>query len=537
MGKQLENIKTKYTQNKKTFWFCFLITFIFGMLSYGAMFVSNNVSHDSLNEYIGGSSTEIGAWKMQLGRVFVPIYQIFTRSAVTSPWLIGILALAYIGVAVFLVVKLFDIKSKFIMCLTSGIMTVNVTLIAQVATYINDLDCNALALLFSVLAVVLWRKYKWGYLYAILPITLTMGLYQAYVTVPITLIVFISLKDILSGKQFKEVGFALLKGALAIIGGGVLYFAFMKIILAIANVNLVSADQKYNALDKLFYVKSVGDFFYIFIYVYYQTAIKLFMPVGMYSNTISLVVNILLIGGGIILLLIQVFTKKIKVGNRILFCVLIFLLPLIVNATKIISVGYSHDLMHYSFALTYLLAILSAQWNLEFVKTFNAKINLSVKGVICLLFCIVLANNIVLSNVVMTIKDFDADASLSFYTRVLDDIEENPNYVQGQTKIAFIGYKTPQIKRSVTAFPQIYDLTGMTFSPYVATTYTGRYFEYILQYDGVYATKDELNVIGEIEEIKNMPIYPDASSIKLVDCGGEIGEVLIVKIAEFEQLT
>ncbi len=536
MEKFFENFKTKYANNKNTFWFCFIATFVFGLVAYGFMFLSNNLSHDSMNEYVGGSSTEIGAWKMQLGRVFVPLYQAVTRSAVTSSWLIGILALVYIGIAVFLVVKLFDLKSKLMMILTAGVMTVNLTLIAQVATYINDLDCNALALLFAVLAVYLWRNYKWGFLFSILPITLTMGLYQAYVSVPITLIIFISLKDLLDGKGFKVVGIGILKAVAMIVAGGILYLGLMKLILAIADVNLVSAGEKYNAIDKLLYVGSVGDFFYIFVYVYYQTAIKLFMPVGMYSNTISLILNVALIGGGIILLLIQVFVKKIKVGDRILFCALIILLPLAINVCKIISVGYSHDLMHYSLWLTYLLAILSAQWNLEFVKSFNPTINLSIKGVICALFAIILINNVVLSNVVMTVRDFDSDASRTFYTRVLSDIEDNPDYVQGQTKIAFVGYKTPQLKRTLNGYPQIYEITGMTFSPYIATTFTGRYFEYIMQYDGVYATREELNIIGELEEVKNMPLYPDSTSIKIVDCGGEIGEVLVVKIGEFEHL-
>ena len=71
--------------------FCSLMVFIWGGIAHGIAFISNSVSHDSLNEF---DANHFGnEWKIELGRIFVPIYRALTRDMVTISWLIGFLAL------------------------------------------------------------------------------------------------------------------------------------------------------------------------------------------------------------------------------------------------------------------------------------------------------------------------------------------------------------------------------------------------------------------------------------------------------------
>lgn len=146
-----------------------LFTFLWGLAAHGYMFLSSSFSHDSLNEFL--FEDWVSARKITAGRIFVPVVT-FLRGRITAPWLIGLIGLTCIGIAVYFVTRIFDMESKWMICLTSGIFTVNLTVIALTATYIHDFDSDCLALLFAVMAVFLWKssekhgKYIYIYIYS-----------------------------------------------------------------------------------------------------------------------------------------------------------------------------------------------------------------------------------------------------------------------------------------------------------------------------------------------------------------------------------
>lgn len=82
----------------------------------------------------------------------------FIRGEFLNPWLIGFISLFLISISVFLIAEIFDINSKVLLVLISGIMTTNLTITAVTATYLYELDYDMCALFFAVFSVYFLKK-------------------------------------------------------------------------------------------------------------------------------------------------------------------------------------------------------------------------------------------------------------------------------------------------------------------------------------------------------------------------------------------
>ena len=243
----MKNLQTQWAQNKMQLLFCLVSTYLWGLAAHAYRFFGNYVSHDSLNEFHGAiAGNDI---KLSSGRVFVPLYRDLLRSDITLPWLIGILSLLWIGLAVFLVVRLFKVERKGIVFLTAGIFAVNVSVSSTAATYLQDLDCNMFSVLLAVGAVWLWRNWKWGWLAGGVLLAGTLGIYQAYIFVAVTLVMLLSILDLLNGEKFSPVFSRGLLAVAMVLLGGLLYCIAMQVILAYSHVSLTKGD--YNSLDQI----------------------------------------------------------------------------------------------------------------------------------------------------------------------------------------------------------------------------------------------------------------------------------------------
>lgn len=344
--------------NKSLFLRTIVIAFAFGIITHGFMYFSNSVAYDALNEFVTDKSVQI--WKVQLGRVFVPIYQNFTRGLITLPFLVGILATLYTAISLFFVCKIFDINSNLLIILIAGIFTANITTISLTSTFIHDLDSDMLSLMFSVIAVYLWKRYKFGYLYAIIPLIFTMGLYQAFVQVTITLIIIYSILTLLKGGEnaFKDTLIKGLKGVVTLCATALIYFISAKIIAKVYGTSIMS--NGYNSIDKVFFL-SPSRLFWVTVLTYFGTIKSVIMPLSAFSNPFVLIVHITILLSTIALIIANGIKNRLKVKEWLGLALLIGVLPFGLNICQILANGMSHDVMHFSFCLVYLLAMLVAR--------------------------------------------------------------------------------------------------------------------------------------------------------------------------------
>lgn len=174
----MDELREDFTQGRKWLRFSLEAAFLWGLLTHAYAFLNNAISHDSMREF--HAAVEGNNIKMSAGRIFVPLYRDLLRSDATLSWLIGMLSIFWIGLAVFLVIRMFRIESKGLAFLTAGILSANITVAATAATYIHDLDCNMFSMLLSVGAVYLWRRLRYGWMWGGILLMVSLGLYQSF---------------------------------------------------------------------------------------------------------------------------------------------------------------------------------------------------------------------------------------------------------------------------------------------------------------------------------------------------------------------
>lgn len=521
----MNRLSQAFERNKKWLYFALVATFLWGMLAHGYSFFDNSFSHDSLNELHGaivGNQLKMGS-----GRVFIPIYRDLFRSDVTLPWLIGVLSLLWLGLTVFLVLRLFRVESKGMAFLIAGIFTTNISVSATAATYIQDLDGNMFSLLCAVAAVVLWRKLPRGWLYGSILISLSLGIYQSILFAGVALVMIVCILDLLEGRSFREVFAQGLKAIGMILLGGILYFLLMKLILRSTGLSLSSGD--YNSLDAVtkltpaIIVQMVGE-------AYQDWFARLMNAYSTYPAFLVKGITILLFAVCGIAVAAAVCSIKIGWAEKGLMLCLLALLPLGMNMIYVLLQGAVHDLTAYAIWLFYLLVLLLADWLVKQWKVSKAKCRAG-KGIriTCLLLvCLLLYGNVQFANGMYLKKDLEYDAYLSLMTRVVGRMEDCEDYIPGETEVVFVGM--PQALNAVMpGFKDYWNVTGMT-SPDVIfmpePTRFEAYFHYVLGLPLQLADAEVWHSVRQSELAAQMPIYPAEGSIQFHN------GVLVVKLGD-----
>lgn len=493
---------------------CLVSVLFWGLAAHAYVFFHNTFSHDSLAEF--NAAVFGNEWKMQLGRVFVPAYRFLFRGDLNLPWLIGVLSLIFLYGAVYLTVRIFHIHRNIIMFLLGGIYAANLTVSATAATYINDLDSNMMALLMAVLSVFLWKKTKRGYLWGMVPLCISLGLYQSYISTAITLILLSMILKLLKGGEFKTVVRKGLLACVMLIGAGILYLFAMKLLLMFSPVKLKSDNYnsvtgflslQFSALPKL-----IGK-------DYLRTVYRIVATASSYPQwmVISVHAVLLLVGG--MSFVISLSNPKVGKKERILAAVLLLLVPIAMNVAYILSGGMSHELMHFAFNLIYVFLLLLAdrmEWNRRLLQ-FRAKKVLA--ALIVLMTFFILWGNVRLANTLYLKKNMEYDANLVFFTGVVDRMEQTEGYEIGNTQVVFVELPVIQLE-DAPGFESVSAIAGMwrNYVPYGTDPWSYQaYFKYVLLNPARMAEQEVWSEMQDDPRVEEMPIYPAMGSVAMID--------------------
>lgn len=505
-------LKQWLEKEKKDILICIAATFILGLAAHAFAFFGTSFSHDSLNAFYA-TGTELN-WKIELGRFIVPLYYVLFRGRFALPWVIGFLSLSFVSISVYLIKKMFGIKSVAVTAIIAGIMTTNLALIAQTGTYIYELDFNMLALMCAVGAAFLWKKQFniGGLIGAVILLFTAMGIYQSYVTVTIGLIMAESIYSLLENERIKRVIMRALAGVGVTAAAFGLYLGGSKLACRIAGVAL--RDRTTITIGSLSHYKEM-------IRQAYLSFFEILKNKELYgiSNTVILYVAIGLIV--YIFLYIVFFDKTVKIENKVLAGLTLALLPLGMNSIYIIIHTSLHDLMSYGVWMFFVFFIV-------FVYKFAGNIfkkdslNSIIIGLSTLIVAVLIWENIILANTLYLKKDTEAKATLSVMTRVVSEMESFEGYEMGITPIAFVGVHNPY--KGSEGFERYYNITGAEkdnaihsdgatyfYNPYKA------YFNYVLNYPVNFCSDSEISELKNNPAVKEMPSFPEKGSIQYID--------------------
>lgn len=172
---------------------CFWTGMIVGLLTHFYMLTHKLPNWDDMNNIsAAGSGDYLGRWFLKYIHPLGSIYSI--------PAVHGVLFIICLSLSACIVLEIVQIKS-----LTGAILVPTIMLtfpsVACTMTFMFMAHTSGIGILMACGSVYVFRKYRFGFIPAFLLIVCTLGTYQSYISIVITLMLMGMLVDLLKGKN------------------------------------------------------------------------------------------------------------------------------------------------------------------------------------------------------------------------------------------------------------------------------------------------------------------------------------------------
>lgn len=504
-------LRERWIEEKKPLMRALAFALLWGTVTYGYAAAHLIISHDSLYEFVSPKK-----WKVSLGRVFEPIYQTVVRSNLVVPWIIAVLSVAFIGLAVYALTRALDLSSAWDVLLTAGAITTLPSTFLLAVSYIGDMDSNMLALLCAVLAVAAWaRGRKWYWLLGgACMVAGSLGLYQSYLGVTVTLVIVYCVVRLLEGDAAKRVFCHGLSSIAMIALGLALYGVAVRLVCRMAGVEL--AQDGYNSITNVFSAdtwKNLGaSIRFAYRDVYQKTVYAHFG----HEYRVSAAQAVALLGA-LAAIVYRAVRGRIRPAAVGLMVALMALLPLGASLSGIANGGTMHDLMRCGNLGIYVLFIAAVAP----LRREERALSRALAGLVsaCMLFS--MWQLAVDANELLVLRDVTNQATQSVMACVSNDMLKQEDYVPGETPVYIYGNVVPDpnpfLDESRIQYLKRY--TGFAFNGIQITyddTYEA-YFRHLLQKEIRLCTAEQSAAVEQTEAFLSMPDYPKDGSIRMID--------------------
>lgn len=493
---------------KKEWIICFFTAMILGLITHMYQLTNSLPNWDSLNNFYSDQNT------IHLGRCFLTIACGIT-SFYDLYWLNGFLSLIYIGITAAIVGETLSLKKPATLILMSGFL-VTFPSVTSTLAYTYTADGYFLGMLCMTLAIFLTIRYKRGWIPGVFLICFGLGIYQAFITFAILLVLIWSIDQLLFQdtklpRLWNTWGKLLLCGGL----GGGLYFICFQILLLLENKALadyqgISEAASGTSLNLLgAFWQCIIDFAYFFI----GSLDKL----GVYAF-LNIVLFLFLLLFGILAIGHRRVCKESLRFFLLLFCV--FAIPFCSFALYFISPELNYHMLTLQ-SLCFVFILFTIFY--ERTVTDSVKKQSFIQWSVLILSSIIIYNFILIANISYQTMQLSYEKSYGLIQRMAMRMEELEGF-ETCTELAVIGTLQDSMAVSFNLPP---DMTGFT-EGYIMSS--PLHFQSMLKnYCGIeldLVDQDRLEEMKETESYQNMKSWPRADSIQIKD------HVLIIKIGE-----
>lgn len=480
--------------------FCCLIT---GYLVHLYAFTNLIPNSDGLSRmYDPQQMTVSGRWFLHYASALNGFTQL--------PAVIGLLSLVLLGLAAALAVDILSIRSRVLGGMTGAVMAAFPCL-GYTFLYMFTASAYCLSIFLAVLSVWLARRCKVGWMLGVLALALSMGIYQVYVTLAISL----SLLTVLGRTLDPETGFRdTLRLGLRLIAylaaGAALYYAILLVFLNVKDLELLS----YLGMDAASSGYPFGQLPGLILRTYKQVVAFFFLPGSAdgFATGWFAVLNLGALLLGLACLAVQMGSRSLwgEIWRPLGVLFLAALFPLGINFGQLLS-PYSAPtpMMKYAFVSVYLAVFMLAA-RVDGLHRPLAS-GAALWTALILLFCL---NT---NNLLYAAADQAHRATESYATRLLVRIESCPGYEPGM-EVAIVGAVPPeQLAGQVESFGRVdhYSVPSGT-----VLTLNKHIYYYLSQW--LCAPVEELDEatmrsISRSPEFQSMPLYPAQGSVRILD--------------------
>ena len=492
-----------------------LSVLICGLIAHLYMYTNRIVNHDAVFALkYSGSTITSGRWFLY---ILVEIAHMFNNNYIT-PWGIGVVVLILYAICACVLVKILNIKSIPLSCLLGSIL-ITFPSVTSNNLYIFTAHYYALACLLacaSVLVVSVSDKLP-AILCSSLMITLSLGIYQAYLPLVLTLYVLLILLDCLNEEKpiyiivktaFKFLG--------ALIGGLALYFLINQFFLNATGFSM-EAYMGMNRMGKLeissipsILKKCYSSFIGLFLYKYHGINHKSWLRLLMLLCCLFFIAAALFI----------IRKNKIRRIRFLFFCVALIILPIAIGAIYIMAQEEKAICTMTIFATVFIFFApiciadrLSQEISVN--KAFVVHMGL------CAALAVVSMYYSSLANETYVALEYSNQNTNAYFTELATQIKSLDGF-SPDLKVAFIGDNQDQ---SIPEIDCDYIIRGAFPTSELVNVYSREYFMTMhCGYSCVFAENSEY--LLKDPRVVNMPAYPYDGSIAIID------DIIVVKFSD-----
>lgn len=482
----------------------FLSTFVWGIIAHGFMFFNKfSWGDDIVGLYYFGATEELGRWMLEiLRRVFI----FFFETNCSQPFVNGMGSMFCIGCAICLLADLIHFEKDSSLIAISGAFVTIPTMVSMF-TYMYTAFAYMIGMLMSVTGVWFVCKGKAHFIrfaIGVLLICASIGVYQAWL--PMAMSVFLlyflieTIKaDTVVWKKYWIKAFYYLGACITAL---VLYLIINEYILM--SKGIVMNDH---ANIDTYGIVSASEYLNRVLYAY-----RIFFRPSrfFYLSFISKVYKVMLLWAILLILyyLIKGFKHSIAKGLQILPLLILF--PLAICFVNVLS-GDPFVLVLYPYTLVYLYFV----WLLE-QKALDGSICAvwQYRSGIILVVCMCLWFSR-FSNVNYVKANIMQERAMAYYTTLITRIQSIEGYSE-ESLVAYVNDTQNKSLATVTITEDLYP--GFIVPNTFLNDYSWKHF--VKEWCGFLPQEVDTAKRGELEvleEVQNMPVYPNDGSIKIVD--------------------
>ena len=536
----LESLADGYKKLPRNFKLCMLATFIIGLAAH--MYCYTNMLTGADDAFLF-SDTRTFADGASGTRWLLAIYFALIKT-IRMPWLLGVMTLLLYGVAAWLVCETLSITSSAGIILVSGLMVTSPTMISS-NFYLTSAHMYAGALLFACLAAYAYKKWRHSWIAAFVFMLLSEGSYAAYISMTLCLFFLYSLKELLFDQEANDKHNLVRHFGMLFLFGGSMVATTVICNLITANntagrVQDAQAQAATDYIDNI--ITSVQQVFTFFLPGTYNT----------YFHGERVMYSLFLLCAALSAVLVVWLLVKQQLWKRPLGLFLlvadIVCLPLAMNVIGIVS-KWVHTLMTFAYLTPWLFFVMAVEQlyrREDLRKDWEKLLRWGYSLLACVVAGLTVLFGIRLANICYTKAYARYTEGIADSIRLTNLIEAIPNYVKGETPVAFVGVSDNHFLRQdayeltsdIAGIGDLYYWQGMYTAPFVLDSYVNQHLRanmLIFPQDAAIFTADtiadQLNDAGinaSADEIKEL--LQDLHAFPKEDCWTWYNDVLLIKL-------
>ena len=506
----LGKIKNKITPQWKT---CFWSAIIVGLITHFYKITNWLPNWDSLVfRYDAQNMVKLGRWFLPFASAPSSFYDL--------PWITGLLAILFCALSAVIICEMFAVRKNATAVLI-GAAVVSFPTVTSTMLYNYVADSYAISFLLATVAAWLLTKEKPRYVVSGLLITLSVGIYQAYITVTIMLLLCHLIFEVLY-KETKIKALLIKAGKFLLTGicSMALYYLVLNVILKLTGTVLLdyqgfSDTASLSGLDIWGSLYTITNSFFSFFFDF--------------SNGVSVFtgLNVLIFSFSAAFYLADVIAKKLKFSKVLVAFILSAFLPVCASVLAFINshVDY-HNLMKMGFFAFYLLFILQY----ERIEVEKIKLNRVKAWAVLVLTALLVFNQIIIANVSYHKITMAYEKSYGVLIRIADRIEQTEG-AEACDRILVLGALPGSEAYSSLLPPDITgttdgyilraddEIVGQSVLCSALNDYCGKNYKFL-------AGEEKAALLEKID--KDIKIWPAKESVFVTD------NVIVIKLGETE---